>query len=81
MVNVVATVQHDRVLEVDGEFEKRPHLQLESLQHNKKKILFVTSEFADLVKVGGWVMSLQHCRVLSVCTLTCDCSCPVTPRS
>ena len=53
MVNVVATVQHDRVLEVDGDIEKRPHLQLESLQHHKKKILFVTSEFADLVKVGG----------------------------
>lgn len=30
-----------------------PPLHLESLQPNRKRILFVTSEFADLVKVGG----------------------------
>ncbi len=31
----------------------RPQLHVESLHTNKKRILFVTSEFADLVKVGG----------------------------
>lgn len=31
----------------------RPRLSVESQQTNTKRILFVTSEFADLVKVGG----------------------------
>lgn len=31
----------------------RPRLSVESLQTNTKRILFVTPEFADLIKVGG----------------------------
>lgn len=31
----------------------RPHLQVRTVQENKKKILFVTSELTDLVKTGG----------------------------
>lgn len=49
MGNVGATVRHDEV----EKLSTRPRLHVESLQMHKKKVLFVTPEFTDLVKVGG----------------------------
>ncbi len=49
MGNVVATAQREEQSQAGG----RPYLQIGSLQNQKKKILFVTSEFADLIKAGG----------------------------
>lgn len=49
MGNVVASVESDDPAKVSV----RPQLHVQSLQEHKKKVLFVTSEFTDLVKVGG----------------------------
>lgn len=40
-------------------------------QVNKRKVLFVTSELADLVKTGVWAMCLLPCREPCVtCTMS-----------
>ena len=39
----------------------RPELPQASANHNKKKVLFVTSELADLVKTGGLGDSVGRC--------------------
>ncbi|MGA6108691.1 MULTISPECIES: glycogen synthase GlgA [Pseudomonas] len=49
MGNAVASAQLGGL----SSMTNRPQLHVESLHTNKKRILFVTSEFADLVKVGG----------------------------
>ncbi|HDZ56086.1 MAG TPA: glycogen synthase GlgA [Pseudomonas xinjiangensis] len=49
MGNVVASVERDDPAKV----AVRPQLQMQSLQDHNKKVLFVTSEITDLVKVGG----------------------------
>lgn len=49
MGNVVSTVRSAD----PGQVKVRPQLHVESQQNQKKKVLFVTPEFADLVKVGG----------------------------
>ncbi|SDS81580.1 starch synthase [Halopseudomonas xinjiangensis] len=49
MGNLVATAQPDELENISS----RPRLHVESLQTQKKKVLFVTPEFTDLVKVGG----------------------------
>lgn len=49
MGNVVASERLDDL----GDLPARPRLHVESLRDLNKKTLFVTSEFSDLVKVGG----------------------------
>ncbi|MDH4567579.1 glycogen synthase GlgA [Pseudomonas sp. BN414] len=51
MGNAVATAQVDEAVCIEP--RPRAELHLGSLQAAKKRILFVTSELADLVKVGG----------------------------
>lgn len=40
---------------------------------NRRKVLFVTSELADLVKTGGWVMFLPRCRAPCATCTTSEC--------
>ncbi|QIB51089.1 glycogen synthase GlgA [Pseudomonas sp. OIL-1] len=49
MGNVVSTVRSAD----PAQLKVRPQLHVESQQNQKKKVLFVTSEFSDLIKVGG----------------------------
>ena len=51
MGNAAVTARIDAHALIQAPFH--PHLHVESLREQKKRILFVSSEFADLIKVGG----------------------------
>ena len=51
MGNVAVTARIDA--QAMTQLPAPPQLHVESLHEQKKRVLFVTSEFADLIKVGG----------------------------